>query len=141
MAYNHRRAELEWLKWKQAEEQKLRALGVDEDTIQRLHTYDWAEFNRERRYLSRKADWPSGAERIPAQAAEAIVSTADTLLDRIENEKLFELLRKADKLTLDIVILKMGGFSSKEISKKLSLSASAVNYRMWALREKIKKIF
>ena len=37
MAYNKARAEKEWLKWKTAEEKKLRELGVDEDTIQRLH--------------------------------------------------------------------------------------------------------
>ena len=31
---------------KEAEEKKLRELGVDEETIQRLHTYDWAQFNK-----------------------------------------------------------------------------------------------
>lgn len=35
MAYNKARAEKQWLKWKEAEERKLRELGVDEDTIQR----------------------------------------------------------------------------------------------------------
>ena len=44
MAYNHRKAELEWLSWKEKEEKQLRELGVDEDTIQRLHTYDWQQF-------------------------------------------------------------------------------------------------
>ena len=34
MAYNKARAEKQWLKWKEAEERKLRELGVDEDTIQ-----------------------------------------------------------------------------------------------------------
>lgn len=53
MAYNKARAEKEWLKWKTAEEKKLRELGVDEDTIQRLHIYDWTQFNRERRYFQR----------------------------------------------------------------------------------------
>ena len=39
MAYNKARAEKQWLKWKEAEERKLRELGVDEDTIQRcIHT-------------------------------------------------------------------------------------------------------
>ena len=51
MPYNKARAEKEWLAWKTKEEAKLRELGVDEETIQRLHTYDWVEFNRERRYL------------------------------------------------------------------------------------------
>lgn len=37
MAYNKARAEKQWLKWKEAEEKKLRELGVDKETIQRLH--------------------------------------------------------------------------------------------------------
>lgn len=45
MAYNKAKAEKEWLRWKEVEEKKLRELGVDEETIQRLHTYDWAQFN------------------------------------------------------------------------------------------------
>ena len=35
MAYNKAKAEREWLRWKEAEEKKLRELGVDEETIQR----------------------------------------------------------------------------------------------------------
>ena len=38
MAYNKAKAEKEWLRWKEVEEKKLRELGVDEETIQRLHT-------------------------------------------------------------------------------------------------------
>ena len=34
MAYNKAKAEREWLRWKEAEEKKLRELGVDEETIQ-----------------------------------------------------------------------------------------------------------
>ena len=36
MAYNKAKAEKEWLRWKEVEEKKLRELGVDEETIQRL---------------------------------------------------------------------------------------------------------
>ena len=39
MAYNKAKAERQWFRWKEAEEKELRKLGVDEDTIQRLHTY------------------------------------------------------------------------------------------------------
>ena len=28
-------------------------LGVDEETIEKLHTYDWAVFNSDRRYYQR----------------------------------------------------------------------------------------
>lgn len=39
MSYNKARAEKKWIKWKNAEEQQLRELGVDEEIIQRCtHT-------------------------------------------------------------------------------------------------------
>jgi len=50
MAYNHRKAEIEWLNWKEKEEKQMRELGMDEDTIQRLHTYDWQQFKAERNF-------------------------------------------------------------------------------------------
>ena len=33
MAYNKATAEKEWLRWKEAEEKKLRELGVDEEDV------------------------------------------------------------------------------------------------------------
>ena len=46
MSYNKARAEKKWLKWKETEEKQLRELGVDEEIIQRLHTYDWEVLSR-----------------------------------------------------------------------------------------------
>ena len=67
MAYNKAKAEREWLRWKEAEEKKLRELGVDEETIQRLHTYDWAQFNKERQYLQRQVEWSPYVDWVSAQ--------------------------------------------------------------------------
>ena len=94
MAYNHRRAEIEWLNWKEKEEKQLRELGVDEDTIQRLHTYDWQQFNKERQYQQR---WRDELEEIEQQEEQLPpVRTMEDLLDEIGNEQLFDILRKAD---------------------------------------------
>lgn len=70
MAYNKAKAEQEWLRWKEAEEKKLRELGVDEDTIQRLHTYDWAQFKSERRFLERWEEWSPYVDWIAAKDVE-----------------------------------------------------------------------
>ena len=53
MSFNYGREEKKWRLWKQAEEKELRDLGVDEETIEKLHTYDWAVFNSDRRYIGR----------------------------------------------------------------------------------------
>lgn len=141
MSYNKAKAEKEWLKWKAVEEKKLRELGVDEDTIQRLHSYDWAQFNKERRFLQRWEPWSSDVDQISAQELEILEEDEEHILDSIENEKLLHLILEADKFTLRIVFLRMEGYSSQEIARYLNSTPNAVNLRMYRLKEKIKKLF
>ena len=141
MSYNKARAEKEWLKWKEAEEKKLRELGVDEDTIQRLHTYDWEEFKKERRFLERGKEWSPDVEWISTDDIELPAKNAESLLDSIEDVRLFQALQSTDKLTLQIILLKLDGYNSREIAEKIGLSSKAVNLRMVRLRKKLKKIF
>ncbi|MBC8611261.1 sigma-70 family RNA polymerase sigma factor [Massilimaliae timonensis] len=139
MAYNKAKAEREWLRWKEAEEKKLRELGVDEETIQRLHTYDWAQFNKERQYLQRQVEWSPYIDLISAQDLELPVEDTESLLDSIEDIELFSLLHNVDKLTLEILFMKMDGYGSKEISEKTGLSVNAIDLRIFKLKKKIKK--
>ena len=141
MAYNKASEEKKWLLWKEAEERKLRELGVSEDTIQRLHTYDWAEFNRERQYWQRRAEWPEHFEPVSAQDIELPVVNTENLMDSIENMELLRILTKEDKLTIQIAFLKMSGYNGHEIADITGLSQKAVNLRMLRLRKKLKKIF
>ena len=92
MAYNKARAEKKWLKWKEAEEKKLRELGVDEETI----------FNRERRYLQRQVEWSPYVDLVSAQDLELPVEDVESLMDSIEDMELLRTLSKEDKLTIQI---------------------------------------
>lgn len=139
MPYNKARAEKEWLAWKTAEEAKLRELGVDEETIQRLHTYDWMEFNRERRYLQRWAEWPAEHSPSFAEQTELPVRDPESLLDSIEKEKFLAILRRTERLTLVVLLLKMEGFSEREIASRTGLSVNAISLRLNRLRKKLKK--
>ena len=138
MAYNKAKAEKEWLRWKEAEEKKFRELGVDEETIQRLHTYDWAQFNKERQYLQRQVEWSPYVDWVSAQDLELPVEDTESLLDSIEDMELFSLLHTVDKLTLEILLMKMDGYSSKEISEKTDLSVNAIDLRIFKLKKKLK---
>ena len=130
-----------WFRWKEAEEKKLRELGVDEETIQRLHTYDWAQFNKERQYRQRQVDWSPYVEWSTAQDLELPVEDTKSLLDSIEDTELLRVLSKEDKLTIQIAFLKMSGFNGYEIAEKTGLTQKAVNLRMVRLRKKLKKFF
>ena len=136
MAYNKAKAERQWLRWKEAEEKELRKLGVDEDTIQRLHTYDWAQFNKERQYLQRQVEWSPCVDLISAQDIELPVEDTQALLDSIENAKLLRILSKEDKLTLQIILYKLQGYTSIEIAEKTGLTETAVRQRISRLKKK-----
>ena len=83
MAYNHRRAEREWRKWKDEEERQLRELGVDEDTIQRLHTYDWQQFKAERNFYEWQTAMSEALKWTPQMDSHE-PKNADDLLNSIE---------------------------------------------------------
>lgn len=53
MAYNKAKEERKWRLWKETEKKQMRQLGVSEDIIERLHSYDWAIFNSDRPAISR----------------------------------------------------------------------------------------
>lgn len=140
MSYNHRSAEKAWLEWKEAEEKELRRLGMAEDAIQQLHTYDWQIFKAERNF--RRWQCPEEeANLIAPYLEESLDINADTLLENTENVRLLELLKKTDRLTLDVIILWLQGYSSQQIAERTGLDSVAVRKRISRLKKKIKKIF
>ena len=62
------------------------------------------------------------------------------MLNEIEDENLYRALLTVDKRTLQIVLLKMQGYSLKEIAPMVDLSAGAVYARLDHLRKKLRKL-
>ena len=121
MAYNHGREDRKWRIWKEAEEKLLRECGVDEATIEQIRMADRADFNSNRRFYR----WTN-------DVAE--------LLDEIESENLYQVLVTVDGRTLKIVLLKMQGYSTKEIAPLVHLTTGAIYARLDHLRKKLRKI-
>ncbi len=141
MAYNKAKEERKWRLWKEAEERQLRQLGVDENTIKQLRTYDWALFNSDRRYYQKVQSAAAYLDRITDHNWKIEINTVGDILDDIENEQLYRSLENMDKLTLQIVLLKMQGHSVKEIAKILQLTPKSIYRRIDRFREKIKKFY
>ena len=141
MAYNKAREEKKWRLWKEAEEKQLRSLGVSEDTIEQLHTHDWSVFNSDRRYYRRLQDAGTYLEEFAEETAQPEVKTVEDFLDSIENQQLYQILIMVDRLTLQIVVMKVQGYSTREIASQLNTTEKAVYRRMDRLKEKLKKFF
>lgn len=139
MAYNHGREERKWRIWKEAEETVLRKYGVDKSTIEEIRTYDRAEFNSNRRFYRYLNDVGEYLEGMAEVELFVDVKTVADLLNEIENENLYRALLTVDKRTLQIVLLKMQGYSTKEIAPIVHLTIGAIYARLNHLQKKLKE--
>ncbi len=140
MAYNQGREERKWRLWKEAEEKILRENGVDESVIEEIRIYDRADFNSNRRFYRYMNDVAEYLEDMADTEPQAEIHTVEDLLDEIENENLHRVLLTVDRRTLRILLLKMQGYSTKEIAPIVGLTTGAIYARLDHLREKLKKI-
>ena len=141
MAYNKAREEKKWRLWKEAEEKQLRSLGVSEDTIEQLRVHDWAIFNSDRRYYQRMQEAGTYLDEVAEDTTPPEIKTVEDFLDNIENQQLYQVLIKVDRLTLQAVLLQLQGFSIAEIALMLDMKEYTVYKRLSRLKEKIKKTF
>lgn len=121
MAYNKAKEEKKWRLWKEAEEKQLRSLGVSEDTIEQLHTHDWAVFNSDRRYYRRLQDAGTYLEEFAEETAQPEVKSVEDFLDNIENQQLYSVAEIQQILGISrptaYNLIKRNGFQSIRTDK------------------------
>ena len=140
MAYNKAREEKKWRLWKEAEEKQLRSLGVSENDIEKLRVHDWAIFNSDRRYYQRMQETGTYLEDVAADMTQPEIKTVEDFLDNIENQQLYQVLIKVDRLTLQAILLQIQGYSIAEIAAVLGMKEDTVYKRLGRLKQKIKKL-
>ena len=140
MAYNKAREEKKWRLWKEAEEKQLRSLGVSENDIEKLRVHDWAIFNSDRRYYQRMQETGTYLEEAAADMTQPEIKTVEDFLDNIENQQLYQVLIKVDRLTLQAILLQIQGYSIAEIAAVLGMKEDTVYKRLGRLKQKIKKL-
>ena len=140
MAYNKAREEKKWRLWKEAEEKQLRSLGVSENDIEKLRIHDCAIFNSDRRYYQRMQETGTYLEDVAADMTQPEIKTVEDFLDNIENQQLYQVLIKVDRLTLQAILLQIQGYSIAEIAAILGMKEDTVYKRLGRLKQKIKKL-
>ena len=140
MGYNYAKERAKWIKWKKEEEKLLRSLNVDEDVIMELRKYDWNAFKLERR-IREKQNLTDNIffYNLPYYDRKEIRSVED-LLNDIEDESLLHYLYQTDKTTLTIILLKILGYSTKDISEILKIKSSTIYMKIHRLKNKLKNM-
>ena len=141
MVFNKAREEKKWKKWKEQEEKQMRELGVEETVILKLRELDWSDFNEERRYREHQADFPDYDLFSPVELGEPELDDVQRLLDAIEDEELLHIMMGVNRVMLQILLLRIMGYSVCEIASQLGITERAIYCRIDRLKKKIKKIF
>lgn len=128
------------LTWKEAEEKVLRECGVDEVVIEQIRIDDRVDFNSNRRFYRWTNDMAQYFDDMAGKEQLTDVKSVADLLDEIENESLYHVLVTVDKRTLQIVLLKMHGYSTKKIAPIVHLTTGAIYARLDHLRKKLREI-
>lgn len=137
--YNKASEEKKWKTWKRKEEKILREYGVPEEKIKELHQYDWEMFNAERRFRQRHLTNVDVLEYIIQTTSLGSIKNFDDIMDQIDNEQIYQTIRTVNTQTMQILYLKICGYTTKEIAKMIDLSEDTVRYRIRSVRKKLKK--
>ena len=135
MSYNYIKEYLKWKKWKEQEEKILRQEKVSEAIIEDLHDFDWKQFNAERRFKRHQSVTDEIFFLIQPVYDKKEISTVEDILDSIENEALYEYLSETDPILLEIILLKIEGYSVKEISEIVQLSTGYIYKKIKKLKK------
>lgn len=137
MSYNYQKEYAKWKRWKEQEERILKQMNMPKNKINELREFDWAQFNDERRF-TRKQNITNDQyfALIPVNDKKEFKNIND-ILDSIEDEALYEYLKDEEPVLLTVILLKIQGFSIKEISKVINIPISTIYRKI----EKIKRNF
>ncbi len=140
MVYNSLKSYWIWRRKKEAEEKDWRTLGVDENIIEEIHDFDRIAYNSDDRFYKRLYDVGDFYEEIIEDKSQKEVTTVEQLLDEVENPAMYKILKKTSEKTLQILLMRVRGYSVKDITEILHLSKTSVYKRIKNVREKLNKV-
>ena len=115
-------------------------MGVDENIIAELHDFDRIAYNSDDRFYKRLYNVGDFYEEIIEDRSQREVTNIEQLLDEVENPEMYKILKKTSEKTLQILMMRVRGYSLKDITEILHLSKTSVYKRIKNVREKLNKV-
>lgn len=139
MGYNKASEERKWKKWKKIEERILRQQGMSEEKILELREYDWKLFKADRRFREKQFTNNDLMDYMRTVTIQLPLKDFNDILEQIEDVKVYNIMKKQNIQTMDIIFLKINGYTNKEISSILGIKESIIRQRLFVIRKKLKK--
>lgn len=137
MSYNYKNEYKKWYVWKKKEEELLKEMNASQQLIEELRQYDYEQFKSERRYKTKHLIFDDNFFiNRPIYDKKQYSSFCD-LLDDIENEALYEHLKNTEEEIIQIIMLKIQGYSIKEISILTGLTTHQIYKKINKIKKSI----
>ncbi len=79
-------------------------------------------------------------EEIVEDNSQREMTTVEQLLDEVENPAMYKILKKVNEKTLQILLMRIRGYSVKDISEILHISKVSIYKRIKTVRDKLDKV-
>lgn len=136
MSYNYKKEYAKWKKWKDKEEALLKHYDVPNKKILELREFDKYQFNSNRRFVrNQNTTKEQYFSTIPSYDKKEFNNVSD-ILDSIEDEALYEYLKQEEPILLVIILLKLQGYSIKEISNNIKVPISTIYQKISKIKKK-----
>ena len=140
MAYNGLKEYYKWRRWKDNDEKTMREHGVDEETMAKIRDFDRITYNSNNRFYKRLNDMGEFYEETIPDTSKDEITSVEQLLQEVENPKMYKILKKASGRTLQIILMRVQGYSVKDISEIIHISKASIYDRISTLRNKLKEV-
>lgn len=109
-------------------------------SLKNFTTLTGITYNSDDRFYKRLYDVGDFYEEIVADETPREVISVEQLLDEVEIPTMYKILRKTSERTLQILLMRVRGYSVKDISEILHISKTSVYERIKNVREKLNKV-
>ena len=138
MAYNGLREYYKWRRWKKEDEKFMRENGMDESAIAEIRDFDRVTYNSNNRFYKRLNDVGEFYEEIFPDKRQTEITSIEQLIDDVESYKIYKALKKTNLSTLQIILMRVKGYSVKDISEIIHISTAAIYRRISRVRNRMK---
>ncbi len=96
--------------------------------------------NSDDRFYKRLYDVGDFYEEIVEDNSQQEIISVEQLLDEVENPAMYKILKKTSEKTLQILLMRIRGYSVKDISEILHISKVSIYKRIKTVRDKLDKV-
>jgi len=132
--------EAKWRKEWNAKEKIMRENNMLDSVIEDLRTFEWAQFNSDRRFYDNSSSWDRAyLEDLPEKPKMKEINTIEDLFNAIDDEDIYAALKSESKEVWMFLIMRANDMKLKDIASELHMTTNEIYGRIYRFRKKINK--